>query len=556
MKRSLKGILSVLIAVVMLSSIMVIAVPSYAQGTETLSISTGDAIKAGIGFSTTDEAKTVLTRIMYKAVDWLINKLVAIIDYFYPGREWIDKDDYVSENFLSGMDTFRTSPAADAVWSLGYASESLQTGNELDGKHYVGGSLSFPSPKLVTAVYDDQRVRTIALNDGSGSGTLVFATLDAYGLSNTDVRKIRARLESFAEENNIISINVSVLHQHSCVDTLGMNGDILKAFFGNALLNGFKINTQLHNGINDEFMEHLFEVTVKSVKDAVNSMEQGELYYSAINVNEYIRDKRDPQVFDENLNRLRFVPADGGRETWITNAAIHCVGNGAGGTEVTGDYPYYMEQVVNEEANANFMLIQGAELAITSDGKNTSVEGNTRYENLTAYGTKLGEILVSIDNSTETKIAPMLNVRHAEINISVTNQILVFAANAGLVTNTAVKNDNGSLELVTEIGYIELGTDLAFAIIPGELAPELAYGGCLSASESWSGDDFEYPSMQEMVGSDRKLLVLGIANDQVGYILADNDYRSILTENEEIVATGSTAGSTVMEAFADLVSKD
>ena len=76
-------------------------------------------------------------------------------------------------------------------------------------------------------------------------------------------------------------------------------------------------------------------------------------------VHEYIRDKRDPQTFDPNLNRLCFVPDDReSKPTWIVNAAIHYVGLGAGTTSVSGDYPYFIEKQVNA-AGANYVQIQG-----------------------------------------------------------------------------------------------------------------------------------------------------------------------------------------------------
>ena len=73
-----------------------------------------------------------------------------------------------------------------------------------------------------------------------------------------------------------------------------------------------------------------------------------ELYYGNIDISEYIRDKRDPQVYDGNLNRFRFVPADGSKETWILQGSMHCTGFGAGPDELTADYPYYIEFVGSE----------------------------------------------------------------------------------------------------------------------------------------------------------------------------------------------------------------
>ncbi|MBS7362146.1 MAG: hypothetical protein KIG24_07460, partial [Oscillospiraceae bacterium] len=271
------------------------------------------------------------------------------------------------------------------------------------------------------------------------------------------------------------------------------------------------------------------------------------------NASEYIRDKRDPQVIDPNLNRLCFVPDDeNSTPTWIVNAAIHCVGLGASTTEVSGDYPYFVEKAVNE-AGANYIQIQGAELAITSNGTLTAKEGATRYENVQSYGAALGKLLVDTDKGSE--IEPILNIAHENIFMQVDNKALQFIASTGLLANEGIKTADGDLKIPTEIGYMEIGDNLAFALIPGELAPEIAFGGACEAKDSWLGKDWSYPSMQDIVGKDRKLMVLGLTNDQIGYILSDNDYRSILTENEELLTVSKNAGSRLLLEFKALYEK-
>ena len=569
----MKRIIAMLLSVVM--TVTVVCVPAFAADNDTaaepavsaVSIdSAADALHlddvtrplGNLNFSSGDAFMSSLVKVLYGVVDLLIDNLVGAINSIIPSYDFGDKADYRAENFYEGTKDFLASAAPGARWSLGYSSASLQTGDELDGKHYVGGSLSLD--KSATAIYDDQRVRVVCLNDGSGRGTVAFATLDAFGLSLPDVREIRSRLTSFAKNNNIVSINVTVLHQHSCVDTLGMNGNLIKMLFVNTAVNVANkiadIDAPIINGQNKAFMENLFTVTARSIRDAYNNMETGEIYYSEIDAADYIRDKREPMVNDTDIHRFRFVPDDGGKETWLCNAAIHCVGNGAAGREITGDYPYYMEQVINEEAGANFMLIQGAELAISND--NTPIDDEAgdapRIEKLQYYGRALGRLVVN-STAPETLVEPLLNIRFIEYTVPVTNQILVFAAKLGAVTNLAVSNNkrDTDLEVVTEIGYMELGNDLAVAIIPGELEPSIAYGGALDEDNSYRNEAWEYPSMQEIVG-ERELLVFGIANDQIGYILTDNDYSSIVSGvNEEIVATGDKAGSTTVKAFEQLI---
>lgn len=559
----MKKVISLLLSVVMVFTVFSVALTSSAFAADTTaseSVAVTSIDFGGIKLPTSwDELGGMMLKSLYKLADQIIDALVKGINKNIPSVKFEQKENFTSEMFFEGMEDYLSAPASNAVWSLGYGSASLQTGDELDGKHYVGGSLSFPKSKAATAIYDDQRVRVIAINDGSGRGTLIFAVIDGFGISSTDVRGIRKELADFAKANNIVGINISVLHQHSCVDTFGMNGDLVKMIFTNPALNRinntFGTDYKLLNGQNASFMKHLYDVTVDSVKEAVNSMTTGKMYYSEIEAGEYIRDKREPMVFDSKIHRFRFVPDNGTKETWLCNMAIHAVGNGAAGTAITGDYPYYIEQEVNK-AGANFIQIQGAELAISSKHDSLNLpEGTPRLESLKIYGTALGKLIVE-SNEAETEVAPLLNYRMKEYYVPVTNQILEFAGRLGALTNTVVTtdDDNHVLEVATELGYLEIGTKLAVAIIPGELEPAIAYGGYLDADHSWTGTDFDYPSLQDIVGTDKELLVFGLMNDQIGYILEDNDYSSILSGvNEEIVATGNVAGSTTINAFEELM---
>ncbi len=492
-------------------------------------------------------------RFVDKLLDGLVNGIAALI---VEPNYLIDKDDYVSENFYEGMsaDEFLSTPAAGAKWSIGYSNASIQTGKELEGGHSVGGSLAI-GDKFATNIMDDQKVRTIAVSDGRG--ITIFACIDSYGLSSTDVRGIRAAFAEEAEKLglDITAVNISTLHQHSCVDTFGLNGNLITALFTSCIRN--ILGLKLPNGQNEEFMENLYNVTVDSMLNAVEDMKEGELYYGSADATKYIYDKRAPYVYDKELHRLRFVPDDGSAETWLLNAPIHCVGYGAGGTEITGDYPYFMEKYINENAKANVFYILGAELALTSeydylpevDPESAPYkEQGEGYARLALFGEELARLAISINN--DKAVAPIFNIRLTETYLPVDNSILKIAARGGLLINQFVKN-NGTYEAVTEVGYCEFGTDLAVALIPGELAPEIAYGGVVSPEETWDGDEWNYSSFADAT-ADRKLLVFGVTNDQIGYLLPSNEWHSYLTENEEIASTGRMAGALVADAFLSL----
>lgn len=496
----------------------------------------------------------------FNFTDILVNGLVKGIATIIPKPQgWINEADYKSENVPVGTEKFLDAPAENAKWSLGYAQNSIIEGMHVIGNEYfVSGGISVTA-KHPTKIIDDSKVRVIAMNDGSGRGTVVFAVIDAYGLANNDVREIRARIADYAKEKNIVSVNVAVLHQHSAVDTFGMNGDILKAVFLNPLINlinGIAGKTLIkpHNGKVEGFQNNLFDVTVDTIETAVAQMETGTLMYGEVDVEEFVRDKRPPYALKNTLGRFRFVPDNAeSKETWFSTSEIHCVGNGVQGTEITADYPYYMEKYVNDNANVNFMLLLGAELATGQSHDSFNAEPYPEgVEGYMILGEKLGEKLASI--TEEREIAPLLNITHKEIKFEIENQIMYLAAKAGLFENQAVITADG-VKVVSEIGYMEIGTDLAVALVPGELEASIAFGGGLGKDDAWRGEDWKYDSIQTLVG-ERELLVFGLCNDQIGYIVPTNDYMPMLWEDSksiEFVSLGSQTAITYMDELTALI---
>lgn len=495
----------------------------------------------------------------FNVAEVIVEKLIDAISFVFPTpSSWTTVEKTNLPGFMEGTTEFLSEPAENAAFSLGYDSRSLIEGvDNIVGKMYVGGGIKI-TKKLATSIVDDLRVRTAAVSDGSSRGTSVLLELDAYGLALPDVREIRVRLADFIKENNINSITIAVLHQHSAVDTFGMNGDIFRMAFVNPFSVIFGKKTT--NGKNDKYMENLYNQCTESVKAAVSSMKQGKLYYGKGNQLPYLYDKREPLVCDESFNRFRFVPDDGSRQTWLVSTEIHCVGNGAQGTDVTSDYPYYAEKYIHENADVNVLFFMGAQQSTSLNRDENTIPGydgmQDRLEELAGFGASVGKEICDIKD--ETEVAPLLNIRFREIVLPISNPILKLAGKVGMMDSQVVKTEKG-LGVLSELGYMELGNDLAFAIIPGELAPEIAYGGCFNADKSWSGKDWTYPSLQEIVsatGSKRTLKVLDLANDQVGYIVPDNNYMPMIAPESgsiEFVSLGSKTASTIVTEFETLV---
>ena len=538
-----KKVLAVVLSLILAFS--VVAVPVGAADISFEDISIGDINLENFN----------IENIFNQIIDKLIAFVLTYLNGFWPGYEdqWVSAEEYVPEYFYTGEETFDTEVANGAKWEMGYAGASLLDGIDVtSGDYFLAGSLEPIAGRVPVRVIDDQRVRVYAVSDGV-SGIVIQAVIDGFGLSRGDVQIIRERMEEFATENNVVAINVSVLHQHSCIDTLGMNVPLAQALLfntGNAAAGGILEDLKVEK--NQEFMENLYAKTVLSMKRAVNAMKPGTLSYGAADIGELIYDKRDPQAIDPNINRLRFVPDDGTTEIWVLEAGIHCTMLGAGPDELTADFPYYIERKIKMETGANVVYVQGAELAITTDCDTLELpEDIDGVDRMIAYGEAVAERVIAIDEAEEVVLDPVLNIKMQEVRLDVTNEILTLASRED-VLNPVIVRTADDYQMITEIGYMELGNEVAIFLCPGEFDPILIYGGPESGDASWSGEEWGYEPLKDFTDCEY-VMVYGLNNDQAGYVLRDNEYHSMFTENEEINVISDTAGSTFVNAFIALL---
>lgn len=541
-----KKVLAVILSLILTFS--VVAVPVGAADVSFDSISFED-----VNLDDIDIENFNIENFFNQLIDKLLSFVLTYLNQFWPGYDdqWIGQEEYVPEYFYTGEESFDTEVAEDAKWEMGYAGASLLDGIDVtSGDYFLAGSLEPIAGRVPVKVIDDQRVRVYAVSDGV-SGIVIQAVIDGFGLSRGDIQIIREKMEEFAISNNVVAINVSVLHQHSCIDTLGMNVPLAQALLmntGNAAAGG--ILEDLKVSKNQEFMDNLYEKTVLSMKRAVKAMKPGELSYGYADIEELIHDKREPISYDQNINRLRFVPDDGTTEIWVLEAGIHCTMLGAGPDELTADFPYYIERKIKMETGANVVYVQGAELAITSDCDPLELPDEIDgVDRMIAYGEAIAERVIAIDN--DVALDPVLNIKMAEVRLDVTNEILTLAAREDVLNPVIVKTAE-DYQMITEIGYMELGNDVAIFLCPGEFEPALIYGGPESGDASWTGEEWPYEPLKNFTSCEN-VMVFGLCNDQAGYVLRDNEFHSMFTENEEINVISDTAGSRFTEAFMELI---
>ncbi len=443
----------------------------------------------------------------------------------------------ISSNFLEGSESFIDEAVSD-YWSAGFSRKSLTPSDIDNTRYFLGGYLKFPAQE-VTGIVDDLCVRAVVLDDNSGRGAAAFAWIDAVGFMNADIKAIREKLSDITGDGMLVSIDVGSTHSHSAIDTQGLWGNIPKS------------------GRNEAYINSVIEKTAEAIREAYNGKTEGTLYFSAKHCPEMFYDGRAPYSIDEEIHLLRFVPRDTDKkEIYITNFGAHPVNLDWSNSELSGDFPYYIEKAVNTEKNADFIFIQGAiggAIYINTDSRVGISNELTAFEKMQEYSLITANILYELAENGKV-VEPILNVAHAQVNFEVNNFVFLLAERAGLCNVKAFK-ENGKIYLTSEIGYLEIGKNIKIIEAPGEVMPELVYGGFYSADKAYNGTEYPHPALNTYFSEDDNILVFGLCNDALGYIVPDNDYSASNEEGhyEETVSTGSFTASAFSKAFAALI---
>lgn len=504
-------------------------------------------------------------KIIYNALNILVEALARFICNIYPDSyTWqdISKYDSAADGFLPGREEYKNGADAGNHWSLGFSDTSIVPEDIDCGKYNLGRDLT---NKYAKGVYDDQRVRISVIDDNSGDGAVIFGAIDAMGLTSTDVRAIRKGIMEYCDSIGfkLSSINIGATHSHSSLDVQGVSTE----FFYKLFTQGFKNIT----GIPDKsgkldhaeyFKQYFITKSIETAKEAIADMTDGSLSYAKIDSSEYIKDKRG-LIAKEDLPAmpsLRFVPDDGTENTFIVDISCHPTSFSANNGLVSSDYIYYMDRYLKQNAdNANVIMVPGALGQLSRDIESPDTENMSEWEAMgaetKALGEAFGELIINADYSEE--LEPVINVTHDEVFIEPENSILRLAVEINLVNNKAYKKGQYGFVMPTEIGYLEFGNKVAFALLPAEFYPEVFWGSDIAGNPTWDGTQWPYPSFASAVqGVD--IYAVSMINDQLGYVVTDNNFAfmgHIIGDDiaDETLSVGKHMGSHLAEAYFGMI---
>lgn len=513
-------------------------------------------------------AKIQLAKVLNYLSNFVINDLLGtVLKFAIPDSaavvdfEDFNLDEY--DNFYSGMDTFIDEPQGDKVWSLGYGKASVLPADFGTKPYAKGAYLPYVFGNAMYTDDDGQEedlmARAIVMNDGSGRGNVVFIALDAMGFANADVRLIREALKEVAEENNIVSINVSCTHIHTGIDSQGVWTDPIGCILNNV------ISPDVKYGVERSFIESVVAGSKEAVESALEDMTTGKLYYSQTNIGEYIHDRTAPISLDKNLYKLEFVPFDSAKTPTIL-ATFGCHPESASydwasadpdkplsfDKKFTADFVWYIEKIANS-AGYNFIFLQGNVSTVTSlrHRSGDGVEQSAHYSAV-RYGYEMGYIILGLNMTRDERIAlneatgdrlgieeygdqyeeytvwyegletveaqevkPVLNIKLEQFAVEIDNNIIALLGKTSVADNFVLKSGWGTYYTVSEVGYLEIGDNMKVYMSPGETFGELLLGGN-------GAKGFELAPIREYTGED--IIIMDLMNDAAGYVANPANY--------------------------------
>lgn len=437
-----------------------------------------------------------------------------------------------------------------SAFTVGFGKATIFPDDFMQKTYYIAG---YGGNNPATGYLDEPFAHAVWLDDNSGRGAVLLISVDTIGLLNDDVAAIRASLSDFARTTDCRSINILSTHNHAAIDTMGNWGPLPLS------------------GKDKSYMQYLYAQVKKAAIDAYKDRRPGTLYLGTVEVPDLQEDARTPDVYSKTLTRLRFAPKDGSRETWLVHFAAHTESLQGCNSRVSADFPGVMRDVIRRNTGAEVAYFVGAiggmiTMAIPDKEAIRNASGDFA-ESTRQIGEKLAHYAMSVGK--EKKLSPCINVLRQELYFDADNTVLMTAKYAHILRARGYYMEGTSLGAAfkSEMTYLEIGSQ-KMLLVPGELFPELAYGGYLDCDDSACGYGGEInPVPLTEIANDLNLMIFGLANDEVGYIIPKNDFllhaekpyfekavdRHGRRHYEETNSLGPATADTVAEVFSGMM---
>ncbi|UUO05437.1 hypothetical protein M4951_18900 [Blastopirellula sp. J2-11] len=377
--------------------------------------------------------------------------------------------------------------------------------------------------RRASGVHDPIMGRALLLDDGHKR--IAIVGVDLIGLAFPDVQRIRDNLP------DVDFTIVASTHSHEGPDVIGIWGP-----------------NPLSRGVDDSYVSLVVDRVSELVASLEKQLKPVTAKFGTVDDTSLLRDSRLPEVYDPTLRVLRFQAVDSGADVGLlVQWNSHPEAMGSRNTLLTGDFPATTVSELKKKYDCPVVYISGAVggLLAPSRGQFHDKQGNELKEGDFAYCEAYGRAVAHLAAAAIDTAAPITATPFAvsakPIAIAVENPLYKLARKLNVVRRPgfALTGDFETFGkqvsrefrpedagLKSEVSVVALG-ELRIACIPGELYPELVYGEFQKPAEP--NADYPDAELEPTVASilaDKKWMLFGLANDEIGYIIPKRQWDS------------------------------
>jgi hypothetical protein len=418
---------------------------------------------------------------------------------------------------------------------------------------YLAG---FAGNRKAATVLDPIAVRAVVLR--SGGKTVAIACADVVGLFLPSVERVRKELSGFDY------VLVSSTHNHHGPDTMGLWGP-----------------SPFVSGIDPDYLRHVESQIVRSIRDAEKSLRPATAHAAAVKAPELLHDSRPPMVLHDDLVVVAFRDAADKPAGIVVQWNCHPETIDSKSRRLCPDFVGETVKDLKARYGCPVVYLTGAVgglmTSINVDVRDKkgerlpegSIEKMRRYGQLLAA--KAGE---AIESTKPVRLSPF-TIRARCIALPVDNRRFALAKSLGVLDRPMERWTGDPLQppvplkelgtdrpaVRTEVARLQLG-ELAVAVIPGEIYPELVLGKVQDPADP--GADFpDAPIEPSIFGSmpGPYRMIVGLGNDELGYILPKRQwdekppftYGQKKTPYGEVNSLGPDTGPLICATFQELM---
>jgi hypothetical protein len=390
--------------------------------------------------------------------------------------------------------------------NIGYAQTTITP--TLDKPVFLAG---FGNNRRAETIHDDLYVRALAIQDETH--TLVLAALDLIGFFRPDVYEVIHQVVKVYPYAQVI---IASTHTHHGPDTLGLWGPNLKT-----------------RGVDDAYFAAVKEKIASTILRSLANLQPAAFKAISLQVPGLVKNARDPEILDNELTLMQFVSRTDQPLVTVVNFPCHPEVLWEHNPHITADYVYPLRLEVEKQTGAACIFFAGA-----IGGMLTPDVVDHSFEEAEFMGRKLAEEgLEALDAARVSSLAG-ISVQKKEIKARLTNILYKLAFRRKLLPDA--RDSKGYI--TSEVNLIKIG-GLWIAAVPGELLPKLG---------------LQLKTWMKAAGA-QDTGVIGLANDELGYILPVEDFKYPLNpfkpgkHYEETNSIGKDIAPKVMDALHEII---